>query len=178
MLCVNEWCWICEWIVSHMEIVYATYINESYHIHMRHVTYVIESCHTYGWSMARVCMSHVTHKNELCHTYTWVMSHIQMRLYTRILSHAGDPVQKCWRCALPPTGAAQRRHRSKLHLYVYVYGIYIYIYLCIYIYIYIYVCIYIYICIKEDNSKVIDLLSGARVPNHKNKRWCPRVVGG
>ena len=36
---------------------------------------------------------------------------------------------------------------------------------------------YIYIDLKNDNNEVIDLLSGARVPNHKDKKSCPRGEG-
>jgi len=59
-----------------------------------HFTYMMESCHTYEWAIAHICMwmrhcthvngwvmahmwmSHGTHMNELWHTWEWVMAHM------------------------------------------------------------------------------------------------------
>jgi len=65
---------------------YATYMNESRHVHKRvmsrtwmsHVTHMIESCHAYKWVTSHIWMSHVTLVNESCHTHERDMSHVWM----------------------------------------------------------------------------------------------------
>jgi len=67
------------------------YMNESCRRSTSHVTRMTcrwtshpceESCHTYDWVMAHICMSHGTHMNESCHTYDEAMSHARMSRVT------------------------------------------------------------------------------------------------
>jgi len=55
---------------------------------MRHVTYMIKSCHTEEWVTSHVRMSHGTHVNESYEwvTYEWVISHTRMSHVARARS--------------------------------------------------------------------------------------------
>ena len=64
------------------------------HMWMSNVIHMNESCHTYKWVMAYICMIHfthwmihVTHANESCHTYEWVMAYRWMIHVTHWMSH-------------------------------------------------------------------------------------------
>ena len=68
----------------------------------RHVTHMIESCHTHPWVishlssrgetcnriwmsecvMSHIWLSHVTHIHKSCHTFPWVMSNLYRRVET------------------------------------------------------------------------------------------------
>jgi len=67
-----------------------SHMNESYHTCMTNVTFVNESCDTYGWVMLDTWTSHVTyervtlHMNESCPTNEWVM------FYAWVTSHTWE----------------------------------------------------------------------------------------
>jgi len=52
---------VCECVISHIRMSPITHMFESFHIWMRHVAHMNESCRTYAWVMSHVRMGHVTH---------------------------------------------------------------------------------------------------------------------
>jgi len=64
VISVDEFCHVCEWVMSYLW--------------MSSVTCVNESCHICGWVLSRAWMSHVRFVDELCHVCEWVVSHMWM----------------------------------------------------------------------------------------------------